>query len=266
MATKKKKKKIAARKKSKKKVSKKPTRKTTKKVAKKKKKVTKKATKKKAKKKVAKKKVTKKKVARASKKKKQRVVRAAAKTGTVSQTKIRAAVKKVIKEDEKKKTTVVKKTRPIRKSKNYLNNKDLLAQVVMSKETKPEPRMSDTLARMLQMLCKRYASRGQFASYTYNEDMQAYAMMMLVRTWNSFKPEKSSNPFAFYTQCIKNSFIQFLKLEQYQRDVRDKILVKQGLSPSHGYIDREKGAEKEKKKKKEEEAAQEKKNQQLVEC
>ncbi len=75
----------------------------------------------------------------------------------------------------------------------------------------------------------------------------------------------SSNPFAFYTQCIKNSFIQFLKLEQYQRDVRDKILVKQGLSPSHGYIDREKGAIKEKEKKKEE-AAQEKKNQQLVEC
>ena len=260
MATKKKKKKIAARKKSKKKVSKKPTRKTTKKVVKKKKKVTKTATKKKAKKKVAKKKVTRKnkKVARASKKKKQRVVRAAAKTDTVSQTKIRA-----IKEDEaKKETTAVK--RPVRKSKNYLNNKDLLAQVVMSKETKPEPRMSDTLARMLQMLCKRYASRGQFASYTYNEDMQAYAMMMLVRTWNSFKPEKSSNPFAFYTQCIKNSFIQFLKQEQYQRDVRDKILVKQGLSPSHGYIDREKGAAKEREKKKVN--PQEKKNQQLVEC
>lgn len=256
MAIKKKKKKVAARKKSKKKVSKKPTRKTTK-VAKKK--VTKKATKKK----VAKKKVTRKKkqIVRASKKKKQRGVRAAAKTGTVSQAKVHAAVEKVV---EAKKKAAVKKTRPVRKSKNYLNNKDLLAQVVMSKETKPEPRMSDTLARMLQMLCKRYASRGQFASYTYNEDMQAYAMMMLVRTWNSFKPEKSSNPFAFYTQCIKNSFIQFLKLEQYQRDVRDKILVTHGLSPSHGYTEREKGTIKEKEKKKVD--LQEKKNQQLVEC
>ena len=259
-----KKKKIAARKKSKKKVSKKPTRKTTK-VAKKKK-VTKKATKKKAKKakkKVAKKKVTRKKrIVRASKKKKQRMVRAAAKPGTVSRAKVRAVVEKV-KEDEAKKKAVVKKTRPVRKSKNYINNKDLLFQV---SESKKAERMSDTLARMLQMLCKRYASRGQFASYTYNEDMQAYAMMMLVRTWNSFKPEKSSNPFAFYTQCIKNSFIQFLKLEQYQRDVRDKMLVKQGLAPSHGYTEREREAAKEKEKEKKKVDPQEKKNQQLVEC
>lgn len=255
MAIKKKKKKVAARKKSKKKVSKKPTRKTTK--------VAKKVAKKATKKKVAKKKVTRKKkrIVRASKKKKQRVVRAAAKTGTVSQAKVRAAAEKVVKEDEAKKKAAVKKKRPVRKSKNYLNNKDLLFQVIESKKAE---RMSDTLARMLQMLCKRYASRGQFASYTYNEDMQAYAMMMLVRTWNSFKPEKSSNPFAFYTQCIKNSFIQFLKLEQYQRDVRDKILVTHGLSPSHGYTEREKGTIKEKEKKKVD--LQEKKNQQLVEC
>jgi DNA-directed RNA polymerase specialized sigma24 family protein len=114
----------------------------------------------------------------------------------------------------------------------YLNNKELLAAV---KKSKRKGEMSNELARMLQMLCTRYAKKGNFINYTYNEDMQAYAMMMLVRTWNSFDPEKSSNPFAFFTQCIKNSFIQYLNQEKRQRNIRDLALVDRGLNPSFGF-------------------------------
>jgi DNA-directed RNA polymerase specialized sigma subunit len=125
-----------------------------------------------------------------------------------------------------------KKKATTKKKKNYLNNKDLLAEVIKSKE---QDQMTDKLAKMLQMLCARYATRAQFANYTYNEDMQAYAMMMLVRTWRSFDPNKSKNPFAFFTQCIKNSFIQMLNKEKQQRNVRDELLVDQGLNPSYTY-------------------------------
>lgn len=72
---------------------------------------------------------------------------------------------------------------------------------------------------------------------TYNEDMQGYAMMMLVRTWNSFNPEKSNNPFAFFTQCIKHSFIQYLNQEKRQRNIRDLLLVDQGMTPSFNFTD-----------------------------
>lgn len=116
----------------------------------------------------------------------------------------------------------------------YLNNKELLAEV---RKCKKKGQMSDTLARMLQLLCSKYAKKGNFINYSYNEDMQAYAMMMLVRTWNSFDPEKSNNPFAFFTQCVKNSFIQYLNQEQRQRDVRDVLLIDQGLNPSYGFGD-----------------------------
>ena len=104
--------------------------------------------------------------------------------------------------------------------------------------------MTDKLAHMLTMLCARYGRKGNFANYTYNEDMQAYAMMMLVRTWNSFKPEKSNNPFAFFTQCIKNSFIQFLNQERRQRDIRDVLLVDNGLTPSYTYQMEQEAAQK----------------------
>jgi DNA-directed RNA polymerase specialized sigma24 family protein len=120
----------------------------------------------------------------------------------------------------------------IPKKKNYLNNKDLLAEVVKSKA---QQQMSDKLALMLTMLCKKYAKRGNFANYSYNDDMQGYAMLMLVKTWNSFDPAKSNNPFAFFTQCIKNSFIQYLNHEKTQRDIKNETLIAAGMNPSYGY-------------------------------
>lgn len=149
----------------------------------------------------------------------------------------KTAKKKVTKKVPKKKTTKKKAKKKVTKKvkkKNYLNNKDLLAEVLKSKENDP-PKMTDKLARMLQMLCARYGRRGQFANYTYNEDMQAYAMMMLVRTWNAFNPEKSNNPFAFFTQCVKNSFIQYLNGEKRHRTIRDELMVNEGLNPSYTY-------------------------------
>jgi len=103
---------------------------------------------------------------------------------------------------------------------NYLNNKDLFAEVVKSREAGI---MSDKLARMLQMLTQRYGRAGRYIGYTYNEDMQAYAMMMLCRTWHKFDPDRFTNAFAYYTTCVHNSFNQFLNKEKAQRDVRDEL-------------------------------------------
>jgi DNA-directed RNA polymerase specialized sigma24 family protein len=128
------------------------------------------------------------------------------------------------------KKTPKKTTR--KKGKYYIDRKQLMAVVISCKE---KDIMSDEFATMLTLLTKKYATSSKYAGYTFNTDMQAYAMMMLVRTWRSFKPEKSDNPFAFYTQCIKHSFIQYLKNEKKHRNIRDKMMVSHGLNPSLSY-------------------------------
>ena len=125
------------------------------------------------------------------------------------------------------------KQTPPKKKVNYIRNKDLLAEVIACKE---KGEMSDKLARMLQLLTAKYGRSAQFGGYTFNEDMQAYAMMMLCKTWVGFNPEKSDNAFAYYTQSIKNSFKQFLNREKVQRVVRDELLVDKGLNPSFTYM------------------------------
>lgn len=118
---------------------------------------------------------------------------------------------------------------------NYLNKRDLLKQVVLSK-TENDWKMNDELAKMLSALTTKYAKSPQFSGYSYREDMEAFAMMMLVKTWFKFDENRSDNPFAFYTQCVKNSFILFLKQEKRQRNIRDEMLIGSGLNPSHTYM------------------------------
>lgn len=120
-----------------------------------------------------------------------------------------------------------------KRKKNYLNNADLLKELEKSRD---QDRMTEKLAHMLQTLAARYASQGNFAGYTYVEDMKAYAMFMICRTWHRFDPAKSNNPFAFFTQCIKHSYYQFLNKEKRQRVIRDELLVYSGMNPSNTYL------------------------------
>ncbi|MGI0076473.1 MAG: hypothetical protein ACREAU_03600 [Nitrosopumilaceae archaeon] len=114
----------------------------------------------------------------------------------------------------------------------YLSNKELLLETLNSKKI---GRMTPKLTDMLMLLTQKYAKRGNFAGYTYNSDMQSAALLMLVKNWSSFNPAVSENPFAFYTQIIKNAFIQVLNIERKHRDIRDELLIKKGLTPSFTY-------------------------------
>jgi RNA polymerase sigma factor (sigma-70 family) len=114
----------------------------------------------------------------------------------------------------------------------YVTNKALLAEFAKSKE---RGEMTNELAKMVMLICERYARRGSYASYTYNEDLQSFALMNLVKSWKSFNPEKSQNPFAYFTSCIHNSFLQYLNQERKHRNIRDALLVENGLDPSYTY-------------------------------
>lgn len=119
-----------------------------------------------------------------------------------------------------------------RKKVNYLSNKELLSEYAKSRE---QDKMTDKFAHMLQLLVYRISKKGNFVNYTYLDDMRSYAIMMLMNTWKRFDPESSQNPFAYYTTCISNSFIQILNQEKRQRTIRDEIMVKNGLTPSFAY-------------------------------
>lgn len=119
-------------------------------------------------------------------------------------------------------------------SKYYLTNSKLLPAVL---EAKKAEKLSNELAKMLMMLTRKYAQRPCFAGYTYKEDMISEALTNLCQNALKFNPEKSNNPFAFYTSCINNSFLQFLSVEKKHRRIRDQLLIDIGENPSFNFAE-----------------------------
>ena len=127
---------------------------------------------------------------------------------------------------------LVKREPQVRTSRNFVNNRDLVEQVALSKQ---QNQITNHLAKMFMEMTKRYGMKANFAKYTYIEDMEAYALEMLVKNWMKFDETQFDNAFAYYTSFIHNAFIQYLNKEKAVRDLRDKIMVNAGLNPSFNY-------------------------------
>jgi len=134
----------------------------------------------------------------------------------------------------KKKVTEEPKPK-IKKKKNYLNNKDMLAELRKCHE---QDKMTDEFAKMIMLLAARYGSRYEYSDYSpHIEDMKSVAVTNVVRAWRSFDLEKYDNPFAYFTQAIKHTFWQYVSQEKKHRLNRDAILISMGELPSDAYME-----------------------------
>lgn len=92
--------------------------------------------------------------------------------------------------------------------------------------------LTNELAKMMMKLVERYAMRGNWRNYTYNEEMRGAALMQLSEVGLKFNEARSQNPFAYYTATITNSFTRVLNLEKRNQNIRDDMLQDGGYMPS----------------------------------
>lgn len=88
------------------------------------------------------------------------------------------------------------------KTKNYLNNKDLYNEIVLSKE---QGKLTPTAEKMLMLLAERAIRK---MSYVYDEDREdclQFALLDLLKYWKNFNPEYP-NAFAYFTEIAKRGY------------------------------------------------------------
>jgi len=93
-------------------------------------------------------------------------------------------------------------------------------------------KVTEKLARMYIKLCERYSMRSNWRGYTYVEEMRGQALLQLSQIGLQFDESKSSNPFAYYTAAITNSFTRVLNMEKRNQNIRDDLLQEAGQMPS----------------------------------
>lgn len=119
-----------------------------------------------------------------------------------------------------------------RAKKNYVNNAEFLAAMIKYKEKVKEceecgdekPRIPNYLGECLYQIATRLSYKPNFINYTYREDMISDGLENAVLCINNFDPEKSKNPFAYFTQVIYFAFIRRIQKEKRQMYVKHKVI------------------------------------------
>ena len=125
-----------------------------------------------------------------------------------------------------------------KRSEHYLNNKEFLYAIVQYKADikeaaelgKPKPRITNYLGSCFLKIATHLSYKPNFVNYMFKDDMVCDGIENCVQYINNFNPEKSSNPFAYFTQIIHYAFLRRIQKEKKQLEIKTKIIEKSGYS------------------------------------
>ena len=123
-----------------------------------------------------------------------------------------------------------------KKSEHYVNNKELLealivyrAKVAHAKENDmPKPRITNYLGECFLKIATHLSYKPNFVNYMFREDMISDGIENCVQYIHNFDPEKSKNPFAYFTQIIHYAFLRRIQKEKKQLEIKTKIIERTG--------------------------------------
>ena len=113
----------------------------------------------------------------------------------------------------------------------YVNNKELLEamtsyreRVIYAKEHgKPKPRVSNYIGECFLKIATHLSYKPNFVNYPFREDMICDGIENCLQYIDNFNPEKSKNPFAYFTQIIYYAFLRRIQKEKKQLEIKNKV-------------------------------------------
>ena len=86
------------------------------------------------------------------------------------------------------------------------------------------PRIPEYIGECLLKISSRLSTKPNFINYTYRDEMISDGIENCVNYIGNFNPEKSQNPFAYFTQIIYYAFLRRIQREKKQLYIKHKSL------------------------------------------
>ena len=103
-----------------------------------------------------------------------------------------------------------------------------------SKDNEEElPIISEYLGSVFLKIAQRLSFRPNFINYAFKNDMISDGIENCLHYIHNFNPEKSSNPFAYFTQIIYYAFIRRIQKEKKQLYIKYKSMQNYEISPEY---------------------------------
>ena len=118
------------------------------------------------------------------------------------------------------------------KKPHYVDNKLFFAEMEKWKAEIDEsdevddlpPMVTEYMGECFYKIATHLSYRPNFINYTYREEMIGDGIENCIRYAKNFNPEKSKNPFAYFTQIIYYAFIRRITKEKKQTSIKQKII------------------------------------------
>ncbi len=139
-----------------------------------------------------------------------------------------------------------------KRSEHYVNNKEFLAAITKYREDVEisfirkygrEPTREDRskgwdtksqipryIGECFLKIANHLSFKPNFVNYMFKEDMISDGIENCVQYIHNFDPEKSQNPFAYFTQIIHYAFLRRIQKEKRQLEIKNKILERSEYS------------------------------------
>lgn len=117
-----------------------------------------------------------------------------------------------------------------RKKTDYVNNSDFFNAIIEYKKQcreaedqgEEKPMVPNYIAECIYDIANRLSTRPNFYGYTFREDMVMDGVENCLLYMHNFDPEKTENPFAYFTQIIWYAFLRRIDKEKKQMYIRYK--------------------------------------------
>lgn len=115
---------------------------------------------------------------------------------------------------------------------HYVDNKEFLAALIeyrnKCKEAKangkPKPQVSNYIGECILKIANHLSYKPNFINYSYREEMISDGIENCLQYIDNFNPDKSNNPFAYFTQIIYYAFLRRITKEKKQTYIRGKMI------------------------------------------
>ena len=123
-----------------------------------------------------------------------------------------------------------------KRSEHYVNNKEFLYAIVAYKKDireaeaagLPKPVIPRYIGECFLKIATHLSYKPNFVNYMFKDDMACDGIENCVQYINNFNPEKSTNPFAYFTQIIHYAFLRRIQKEKKQLEIRTKLIERSG--------------------------------------
>jgi hypothetical protein len=138
------------------------------------------------------------------------------------------------------------------KVKHYINNADFLKALIdykaaakeAKKENKPAPAIPNYIGECFMKIAEGLSHKPNFINYTYRDEMISDGIENCLMYFANFDPDKSKNPFAYFTQIIYYAFLRRISKEKKQLYVKYKATEQIGILDEFEMMEFEDGTSK----------------------